>query len=102
MSEILDILVTFARKGEHRPLERSENIALTRYLLEDLHKLESFLNGKGDSFTFDERLRYGFHALDNLVLNGCPYCNGDVAITGLEALNGRCCKCGQWVTDYEV
>jgi hypothetical protein len=106
MSAILDKVNEWAKRGEYHRLSLDEKIQLTAYLLKAVQELEAFLNGTGDAFHYADTVRYGLHALDNLVLNGCPRyvnaeeCNGDLAVTGPNALVGRCCKCGQWIADF--
>lgn len=106
MSEILNYLFENESRGEWHPLTDDEKIELTKLLLHDLNIAESFLNGNGDAIGFDKRRRIGLRELGHLVFNGCPLyhdaeqCNGDIVITHIEASKGRCCKCGEWVSDY--
>jgi len=108
MSELLQKLVALAKKGQYREPTDTEKLAIQEELLESISQIEIYVNGQGDFFALDEPTRYGFLYLGHLVIRGCPYyhdrkgCDGDVLITSQHATFGRCAKCGNMVSDYEV
>ena len=105
---IVNRILDAASNGSFCHISLAEKVKLTNANTDLLREVEGYLEGAGDFFALTEKQSVILYHLDLLVQCGCPYtrkgtgCFGDVLIYGLNAMSGRCVRCGAVVTDYRA
>jgi hypothetical protein len=105
-SQTIERLLDAAKDNRYYEITDTERLALQSRYLEKLRILDMYLDGGADALAIGFVDRLALEALDRLVIAGCThyhngdFCGGDVAIHNLDATIGRCCKCGDFVSDY--